>query len=31
MEILTKIRAWAGALADVGVSLDALLIVMEVL
>ena len=31
MEILTKIKSWAGALADVGVSLAALLIVMEVL
>tara|TARA_B100000902_G_scaffold305745_1_gene294238 strand:+ start:1279 stop:1515 length:237 start_codon:yes stop_codon:yes gene_type:complete len=31
MEILTKIRSWAGALADVGVSIAALLIVMEVL
>ena len=31
MEILTKIRSWAGALADVGVSIAAFLIVMEVL
>ncbi len=31
MDILTKIRSWAGALADVGVSIAALLIVMEVL
>ena len=31
MEILTKIKSWAGALADVGVSIAALLIVLEVL
>ena len=31
MEILTKIKSWAGALADVGVSSAALLIVLEVL
>lgn len=31
MEVLNKIRAWAGGLADVGVSLAALAIVLEVL
>lgn len=31
MEILNKIKGWAGALADVGVSLAALAIVLEVL
>jgi hypothetical protein len=31
MEILNKVRSWAGALADVGLSVAALAIVMEVL
>ena len=31
MEILTKVRSWAGGLADLGVSLAALAIVIEVL
>jgi hypothetical protein len=31
MEMLNKLKAWAGALADVGVSLAALAIVLEVL
>tara|TARA_Y100000361_G_C11006616_1_gene262152 strand:+ start:286 stop:519 length:234 start_codon:yes stop_codon:yes gene_type:complete len=31
MEVLNKVRAWAGGLADVGVSLAALAIVLEVL
>ena len=31
MDILTKIKSWAGALAEVGVSIAALLIVLEVL
>ena len=31
MEIITKIKGWAAALADVGVSLIALGIVLEVL
>ena len=31
MEILNKVRDWAGALANVGVSIAALLIVVEVL
>ena len=31
MEMLNKVKAWAGALADVGVSLAALAIVLEVL
>lgn len=31
MDILNKVKAWAGALADVGVSLAALAIVLEVL
>jgi len=31
MEILNKIKAWAGALADVGISVAALAIVLEVL
>jgi hypothetical protein len=31
MEILNKVKAWAGALAEVGVSLIALGIVLEVL
>ncbi len=31
MEILTKIKSWAGALAEVGVSIAALLIVLEAL
>ena len=31
MDILTKVKGWAGALAEVGVSLIALGIVLEVL
>ena len=31
MEMLNKLKAWAGTLADVGVSLAALAIVLEVL
>lgn len=31
MEILNKVKAWAGALAEVGISLIALGIVLEVL
>ena len=31
MEILNKVKAWAGALAEVGVSIAALAIIMEVL
>lgn len=31
MEIIKKVQAWAGALANVGVSIAALLIVVEVL
>ena len=31
MEMLNKVKAWAGALAEVGVSLDALVIIAEVL
>ena len=31
MEVLNKVRAWAASLADVGVSLAALAIVLEVL
>jgi hypothetical protein len=31
MDILNKVKAWAGALAEVGVSLAALVIIMEVL
>lgn len=31
MEILNKVKAWAGALAEVGISLAALMIVLEVL
>lgn len=31
MEILNKVKEWAGALAEVGVSLAALAIIMEVL
>lgn len=31
MDILNKVKAWAGALAEVGVSVAALLIVLEVL
>ena len=31
MEILTKVRSWAGGLADLGVSIAALAIVIEVL
>tara|TARA_B100001996_G_C18541229_1_gene546998 strand:+ start:277 stop:510 length:234 start_codon:yes stop_codon:yes gene_type:complete len=31
MEIITKIKSWAAALADVGVSLIALGVVLEVL
>tara|TARA_Y100000389_G_scaffold190743_1_gene215916 strand:- start:157 stop:390 length:234 start_codon:yes stop_codon:yes gene_type:complete len=31
MEMLNKVKAWAGALAEVGVSLAALVIIMEVL
>jgi len=31
MEIINKVKAWAGALAEVGVSIAALMIVVEVL
>jgi hypothetical protein len=31
MDILNKVKEWAGALAEVGVSLAALAIIMEVL
>ena len=31
MEILNKVKSWAGALADVGLSVAALAIVIEVL
>lgn len=31
MDILNKVKAWAGGLADVGVSIAALAIVLEVL
>ena len=31
MEMLNQVKAWAGALAEVGVSLAALVIIMEVL
>ena len=31
MEVLTKLKQWAGALADVGISVAALAIVVEVL
>lgn len=31
MEILNKVKAWAAGLADVGISLAALVIVLEVL
>ena len=31
MEVLNKIKQWAGALADVGISVEALAIVVEVL
>jgi hypothetical protein len=31
MEILNKVKAWAGGLAEVGLSLAALMIVLEVL
>jgi hypothetical protein len=31
MEIIKKVQAWAGALANLGVSLAALMIVVEVL
>ena len=31
MEILSKVKGWAGSLAEVGVSLAALAIVLEVL
>ena len=31
MEMLNKVKAWAGALAEVGVSLAALVIIAEVL
>lgn len=31
MEILNRVKAWAGGLAEVGVSLAALMIVLEVL
>jgi hypothetical protein len=31
MDILNKVKAWAGALAEVGVSVAALMIVLEVL
>ena len=31
MEILNKIKSWAGALAEVGVSVAALAIIIEVL
>jgi len=31
MEVLNKVKAWAGALAEVGVSIAALMIVLEIL
>ena len=31
MDILNKVRAWAGALADLGISVAALMIIVEVL
>ena len=31
MEILNKVKTWAGALAEVGISVAALMIVLEVL
>ena len=31
MEILNKVKAWAGGLAEVGLSVAALMIVLEVL
>jgi len=31
MDILNKVKAWAGSLAEVGISLAALMIVLEVL
>jgi hypothetical protein len=31
MEILNKVKTWAGSLAEVGISLAALMIVLEVL
>ncbi len=31
MDILNKVRAWAGGLADLGISIAALMIVVEVL
>jgi len=31
MDILNKVKAWAGGLADVGISIAALAIVLEVL
>ena len=31
MDILNKVKAWAGSLAEVGVSVAALMIVLEVL
>lgn len=31
MEILNKVKTWAGALAEVGISIAALMIVIEVL
>ncbi len=31
MDILNKIKSWAGALADVGISVAALAIILEVL
>ena len=31
MDIITKVRGWAGALADLGISLAALMIIAEVL
>ena len=31
MEILNKVKTWAGTLAEVGISIEALMIVIEVL
>lgn len=31
MDIIKKVKAWAGALAEVGISIAALLIIVEVL
>jgi|TARA_Y100000385_G_C12791146_1_gene507718 hypothetical protein len=31
MDILNKVRAWAGGLADLGISIAALMIIVEVL